>query len=356
MTETARSNSKTVNLALQGGGSHGAFTWGVLDMLLEDGRLAVEGLTGTSAGAINACALVSGMEKGGAEEARATLRRLWRAVSRLATFAPLPTPLDKLVFGNAIEHTPGFMAWDVVTRFLSPYDFNPLDINPLRDVIRRQIDFDAVHRCERHKLFITATNVHTGKARVFSGEEVTPDAVMASACLPLLYQAVEIDGEPYWDGGFMGNPAIYPLHASTQSEDIVIVSINPLERPGTPRTAREILDRMNEITFNASLLAEYRAIEFVQRLLDQGKLPRGGPGGYKRVRVHRIPADEALKELSASSKYNADWGFLTTLRDAGRQITRAWLDATFEDIGVRDTVDLRREIAPRQIGREETAP
>jgi NTE family protein len=340
--------TKTVNLALQGGGSHGAFTWGVLDALLEDGRLDFEGITGTSAGGMNGAVLVSGLARGGAEEARAALRTFWRSVARLSRFASVTTPLDRLIAGYNIEQTPGYVWLDLMSRFFSPYDLNPFNINPLQGVLERCVDLEAVQSCGVPRLFISATNVHTGKARIFGGLDITYDAIMASACLPMMFQAVEIDGVPYWDGGYMGNPALYPLHRTTKTEDLVIIQINPIERAETPRTSQEIMNRLNEITFNASLIDELRAIEFVQRLIDQGVLPQGNSPesgkNYKRVRLHRIPADEALKDLPASSKFNADWGFISFLHDAGRAAGKMWLEATFEHIGVRDTMNVDSQI------------
>lgn len=334
--------SKSVNLALQGGGAHGAFTWGVLDYLLEDGRLSFEAISGTSAGAMNGAALISGMVTGGPDGARETLHRLWRAMSRLARLVPVQTPIEKLIWGNDLDMSPSYIMWDAATRFFSPYDSNPFDLSPMRGIVERIIDFDAIHACRSHKLFISATNVHTGKVRVFSEKDVSVDAVMASACLPQVFQAVEIDGVPYWDGGYMGNPALFPFYRTTGTEDVVIIQINPIERKETPRTAREIMNRMNEITFNSSLIAEFRAIDFVNRLIDDGKLKHGGPDGYKKIRLHRVAADEALKELSASTKSNADWDFLQGLRDGGRLAAKAWLDTHYDAIGKTGTMDVKK--------------
>jgi NTE family protein len=342
---------KAVNLALQGGGSHGAFTWGVLDALLEDGRLDIEGISGTSAGGMNGAVLVSGLNKGGPDEARAALGRFWRAVARLSRIASLTSPLDRLIVGYNIEQTPGYMWADLMSRFLSPYDFNPFNINPLRGIVEHAVDLKAVQSCMAPRLFLSATNVHTGKVKIFGGKEITVDAIMASACLPTLFQAVDIDNVPYWDGGYMGNPALFPLHHNTVTEDIVIIQVNPIERKETPRTSQEILNRLNEITFNSSLIDELRAIEFVQRLIDQGILPHGtetaSGKSYKRMRMHRIPADEALKNLPASSKVNADWGFISFLHDAGYRTGKAWLEATFDLIGVQDTMNIEKQITPQ---------
>jgi len=333
---------KNINLALQGGGAHGAFTWGVLDKFLEDDRLRIDAITGTSAGAMNAVVLASGMQAGGEEGARESLEAFWYAVSRKARFSPVQrSPLDMLLGQWSLDHSPSYLFFDVMTRFSSPYEFNPLNANPLRDVVGEIVDFDRVHACSQMKLFIAATNVFTGKIRVFSEKEVTLDAVMASACLPQMFQAVEIDGEPYWDGGYMGNPPLYPLFYATDTPDVVLIQINPLERRKVPKTAREIVNRVNEISFNSTLLRELRAIDFVTRLIEEGKLSRQD---YTRVFMHRIAADE-LKPMQASSKLNAEWVFLTNLKDLGRKTAEEWLDRHYDDVGNRSTLDLRSEIS-----------
>ena len=332
---------KKINLALQGGGAHGAFTWGVLDWFLEDSRFQIDAITGTSAGAMNAVVLASGLEAGGEEGARASLEAFWSEVSREAQLSPIQrSPLDKFLGEWSLDHSPSYLFFDVVSRFSSPYEFNPLNANPLRDVVERIVDFDKVHCCAGVKLFIAATNVFSGKIRVFREKEVTLDAVMASACLPQLFQAVEIDGEPYWDGGYMGNPPLYPLFYETDTPDVVLIQINPTERRQVPRTAREIVNRLNEITFNSTLLRELRAIDFVTRLIEEGKL---SDEEYVKVHMHRISAED-LKPLQASSKLNAEWRFLTHLRDLGRETAKKWLDRHFDDIGHRSTFDLRSEL------------
>ena len=335
-------NRKRINLALQGGGSHGAFTWGVLDALLEDGRLGFAGISGTSAGAMNAVALADGYCRAGPEGARACLHEFWAEIARHGRFSPIRrTPAD-LWFGNyGYENSPSYRLFDIFSRIFSPYDTNPFDINPLRDVVVKQIDFDHVHACSAFKVFVSATNVHNGKVRVFSGPEIDADAVMASACLPTLHKAVEIGGVPYWDGGFGGNPVLYPFFYETDTEDCLLVQINPIERETTPRTAQEIQDRMNEITFNAGLLREFRAIEFVRRLVADGRLDGTD---YRAIRMHRIAADPVVKDLSASSKLNAEWAFLTEMRDLGRAAAQDFLDAHFDDIGVQPSLDLSAEV------------
>src|SRR6056297_3926169 len=330
---------KPINLALQGGGAHGAFTWGVLDYLLEDGRLRIAGVSGTSAGAMNAVALADGYTRAGPEGARAALDQFWRAMSASAQHTPLQrTPMDRLTGNWGLENNPFYHFMNALTGVASPYQLNPMNINPLRDLVEESIDFEMVRKCTAFELFVSATNVETGRVKVFPRERLTADMVMASACLPHLHQAVEIDGVPYWDGGYMGNPALFPFHGRTGTDDTVVVQINPIERRGAPKTPQEIRNRLNEISFNGSLLKELRAIDFVDRLIAQGKL---STEDYAQVRVHIIENQEALKPLGASSKMNAELAFLSHLRDLGRETAAQWLDRNFEAIGQRSTVDLR---------------
>ncbi|MYN15066.1 patatin-like phospholipase family protein [Pusillimonas sp. TS35] len=333
-----QAKTKSINLALQGGGSHGAFTWGVLDRLLEDERITIEGISGTSAGAMNAVVLADGLHKSGREGGRTALRAFWKAASRTAGISLLQrTPWDRFTGNWSLNASPGYMMLDLVSRFASPYELNPFNINPILDFLRAHIDFDAVQCCAGIKLFIPATNVRTGRVRVFTNQELSPEAVMASACLPQLFPAVEIDGEAYWDGGYTGNPALHPLIYQCDARDIVIVQINPIDSPELPRTSREIQDRVNEITFNSSLLAELRAIRFVARQLEAGHLD---PAQYKRMLMHRIAGEEELKAMDASSKLNTEWKFLQTLHDGGRRAADAWLETHFDQIGVDSTLDL----------------
>jgi NTE family protein len=341
MQQPAAPATKRINLALQGGGAHGAFTWGVLDYLLEDGRLEIEGISGTSAGAVNAVMFADGMARGGKAEARQRLADFWRAASLGGNLPPLQRAvIDRLFSFMPVEDSPAKLWLGAFSRFLSPYDINPLNINPLRDLIERFVDFEAVRACDRLELFVSATNVQTGRVKVFARDQISADVVMASACLPFLFQAVEIDGVPYWDGGYMGNPVIFPLFRTTRTDDVLVVQINPIVRYETPTTAQQIMNRVNEITFNSSLLAELRAIEFVGRMVDQGRLPRGsGPDEYRRIHVHRVALDGGGK-LDAASKLNTDFDFFEMLRDDGRRAAAAFLDAHFDDIGARSTIDL----------------
>lgn len=330
--------TKLINLALQGGGSHGAFTWGVLDALLADERITLEGVSGTSAGAMNAVVLADGLMRGGRDGARRHLRKFWMALSRAACASPLRrSPLDILTGNWSLDYSPAYLALDATSRMLLPYQTNPLNINPLRDLLIDVVDFDRVRRCDAIRLYISATNVHTGKVKVFHGAHMTPDMVMASACLPMLFQAVVIDGQAYWDGGYMGNPALFPFFRHSRSDDIMVVQINPVERPEIPDTSQEIINRMNEITFNSSLLREMRAIEFISRLIDKGRLTGDK---YRRVHLHVIGNETVLNPLGASSKMNAEPAFLNMLHDAGMRTAQQWLDDNYDKIGTESTVDL----------------
>jgi NTE family protein len=333
---------KFINLALQGGGAHGAFTWGVLDRLLKDERIAFEGISAASAGAINAAVLAGGLAEGGRQGAKRALAKLWRRIAHLGSLTPLqPSLADRLSRNHSLDTSPAFMLFDLVTRLFSPYQFNPFNYNPLRQVLTETVDFDALRsgRCPV-KLFLSATNVRTGKIKVFENDTIGPDAVLASACLPLMFQAVEIDGEHYWDGGYMGNPAIFPLIYGCDSRDVVIVHINPLERAKLPTTATEIMNRINEIGFNSSLMREMRAIAFVTKLIDDGKIL---DNSMKRMLVHGIEAADVMAELGALNKLNTDWDNLTHLMKVGRERAEAWLQKNFSQLGEGSTVDIREE-------------
>ena len=330
--------TKTIDLALQGGGSHGALTWGVLDRVLEDERLEISGISGTSAGAMNAVVLAQGFHQGGRDGAREALAAFWRAVSDAARLSPVQRNWWNRITGNFnLDRSPGYLFFDNLTRLFSPYELNPLDINPLRDLVADTVDFDSVNECARPKIFVTATNVRSGQARVFTQPHLSVDTIMASACLPSVYQAVEIDGEAYWDGGYIGNPALYPLVDQTDCRDIVIVQINPMTRYELPRTGREILNRVNEISFNSSLIKELRAIQLLHKLIDAEGLETER---YRDMRIHLIHADEELQDLDSSSKLNAEWEFLSHLYERGRAWADHWLEANFDGLGVRSTFDL----------------
>lgn len=332
-------DGKPINVALQGGGAHGAFTWGVLDCLLEDGRIAIEALSGTSAGAMNAVVLADGMMAGGRDGAREALERYWHAVSQAALTSPFqPTVWDALYGNWSLDNNPGFVFFDFLSRLASPYQLNPLNLNPLRTIMETVVDFERLRHCDRVKLFISATNVRTGRVKVFRHDELCPEAVLASTCLPQLFRAVHIGDDIYWDGGYLGNPVLFPFFYRCTSPDVLVVQLNPFTREQEPTTAMEITDRLNEITFNSSLLAEFRALNFVAQLVEKGSLDNSR---YKRVLLHLISGAEILKQFTVSSKFNANWCFLTELRDAGRESARHWLQQNFEHVGVRPTVDVR---------------
>lgn len=329
---------KPITLALQGGGSHGALTWGVLDRILEDPRICITEISGTSAGAMNAIVLADGYETGGREGARAALHDFWKAVSDAARFSPIQrTPMDRLAGNYNLDASPGYLFFEGLSRMFSPYELNPTGINPLRDLLEKQVNFDRVNNCRDIKVHVTATNVRSGQARIFSRGEVTLDAIMASACLPQMYPAVEIDGQHYWDGGFSGNPALLPLIESDSTADVVIVQINPIIRRDLPMSARDIINRTNEISFNTALIKELRAVYLMQRLIAAEGL-QVGPAG--RTYLHMIHAEEEVQDLAASSKLNAEWSYLELLFNRGRGWADRWLEVHFDAIGVGATLDL----------------
>lgn len=342
-----KDSSKTVNLALQGGGAHGAFTWGVLDALLEDGRVDFEGVCGTSAGAMNAVVLAHGWLRNGRDGARDALARFWDDIAAEgAIWSPVRPPADALAWfgvdaGTGVAMTHAIL--ETWTRLFSPYQFNPWDFNPLRRILERHVDFEALAAPRCQKLFICATNVRTGKVRIFANEEVSVDALLASACLPQLFKAVEIDGEAYWDGGYMGNPALYPLFYQTRSADIVVVHVNPIHRDAIPKTPAEIANRVNEISFNSSLLREMRAIAFAAKLVDEGWLKDEYKDRVRHMLMHSIRDDTVMGDIGIASKLNPDRGFLHGLRDHGRRVAQAWLTRHYDDLGHRDSVDLHTE-------------
>jgi len=339
-----RKQAKPVNLALQGGGAHGAFTWGVLDRLFADERLRVEALSGTSAGAMNATVAAQGYHQDGRAGARRALDAFWQAIARAGRASPLRrSPFDMATGTWSLDHSPAFMWLDLLQRLASPYDLNPLGLNPLREVLEEAVDFAAVRACTELKLFVAATNVETGRARVFTREEMTADAVMASAALPFVFHAVEVAGQYYWDGGYVGNPVLFPFYEHCTAEDIVIVQINPIYRPGVPKSAREIMSRVNEITFNSALMKELRAFHLITEMLEHHEIPEAN---RRALHIHMIEARKKMRPLGASSKLNTEWAFLQHLRDIGREAAGRWLDANFEMIGQRSTLDI-----PAMFGR-----
>jgi len=329
----ATAGKKVVNLALQGGGSHGAFTWGVLDRLLEEKRLKFEGITATSAGAVNAVVLADGLAAGGRGGARDALRLYWQKVSEISSRGIFKTDKANSDFG--LENSPGFLFVESLTFFASPYQMNPFNYNPVKDLLAEAINFERVRQQRAVKLFICATNVQTAKAKIFAGKDLGVEHLLASACLPLMMHAVEVDGEFYWDGSYAGNPAIFPLVYDCEARDIIMVHITPAERPGVPTTSPAIMNRTQEISFNTSLIREMRTIAFLNKLIDNDRV-----SGAKRMLMHLIEAEDLIRGFSWSSRLNGDWDFLMHLHAMGRERADKWLATNFDHLGKQSTVDL----------------
>jgi len=341
MSRGPKNNRKRLNLALQGGGAHGAFTWGVLDRLMRDGRIFIDGISGTSAGAMNGVVFTDGFIKNGREGAIDSLQAFWKAISERAIMTSAHTQLPWFMQTGEnrwnVDDSPAFMMADWVTRMFSPYQINPLDLNPLRDILSEMVDFKTLRGRKDIKLFVSAANVRTCKLKVFKTDEMYVEALLASACLPLMFQAVEFQGEHYWDGGYLANPAISPLIQHCVSKDVLIVQINPMNRPKVPTTAREILNRINEVSFNATLAREMSGIATISNLIEEGKL-KDTP--FHQVNFHMIAAEEEMSHLGASSKFNADWKFLSYLYELGVETTDTWLAENFDKIGEESTLDM----------------
>ncbi len=337
---------KRINLALQGGGSHGAYSWGALDAILEDERLEIAGVSGASAGAMNAVVMASGLLAGGRAGAREKLAQFWRAISLEGSpGAEIPVVDAWVSVWKAMFAPPGVVA--AAADASTPYLFNPLNVNPVRDTLAALVDFEALRTRDGPKLFVAATNVRTGKGAVFHRDVLTPEHVIASATLPHLFQAAVIDGEPYWDGGYSGNPPLWPLFYETDCRDTIIVQINPIARDDVPHTPDAINNRINEITFNASLLAELRAADFVARLIAEGVL---SGDRYRSERLHRIGGDGQLDSYPADSKFDVSWSLLQRLRDLGRENAQTWLAANFDAIGERSTLDVPATLRKTDAG------
>jgi|ERR1700722_13624984 len=336
-----KAKKKSINLALQGGGAHGAFAWGAIDALLADGRIDIEAISATSAGAMNAAVLADALTDGDADYARERLTAFWRAIAEAGQMWNPVKPLHDWT-GRVVpvEQSPLYWMFDAMTRLFSPYQLNPFNFNPLRQVLDQHIDFDKLRRTQGVNVYLCATNVETGKVRIFNRAELTVDTVLASACLPFMFQTIEIDGSHYWDGGYIGNPAIFPLIYESKSCDVVIVHINPIVRHGVPKTAPEIMNRINEISFNSSLMREMRAIAFVTRLIKENKIDAAQ---MKQMLIHSIRDDEAMTAHSIASKLNPDWDFLCQLKASGGATTERWLREHFADIGKRSSVDMQAE-------------
>lgn len=334
-------SEKQISLALQGGGTHGAFTWGVLDRLLADERIDIRAISGTSAGAMNGAMLTYGMMEGGREGARAALSRFWGKIGETARFSPFqPTWLDRLLGEGGLDFSPPYVAADFLSRVMSPYETTLFDMNPLRELLSDYCDFDRVNACRSPLLHVCATHVLSGKIRVFAPGEITVETVLASACLPHMFRAVEVEGEHYWDGGFVGNPPLYPLIRPDLPADIVLVAVNPIHIDRLPRSARGIIDRTNEISFNANVMREMRTIDLITRMLDAGHL---GPGAEKRrLHLHMIGAEQDMARFGASSKFNAHPEFLNELFALGRRTAETWLTGHFAQLGAASTLDVKK--------------
>lgn len=332
---------RRICLALQGGGAHGAFQWGVLDRLLEADVLDIRAVTASSAGAMNGAALVSGLTTGGTVGARKALDKLWRETNRSGGKNVFG---DSSIWSNAM--TPGWLkdsalwrASETLAMSMSPYEFNPFNLNPLKRVLEESIDFEAV-RISDVKLFVAATAVRHAKSRVFRSGEITDQVLLASACLPHLFQAVEIDGEPYWDGGYLANPPLWPLFYEDTPDDVLLITLNAFERAEAPRAAGDIVDRLNEVVFNAPLVAELRAVAFVQELIEEGRLLPSARDHYRHILIHAIEADGWLGDLSLGSKFNTEWTFLNDLKKRGRAAADEWLEHCLGHVGKNSSVDL----------------
>lgn len=347
----------TLDLALQGGGAHGAFTWGVLDRLLDERCIHCAAVSGASAGAMNAVVLANGLLAGGRMGAKDALHTFWKKISQSAHRAPSRNPFHALFLRSDALASPwstygpwgaSLAYWSTVaetfTRTFSPYEWNPLNYNPLLELLTDTVDFERLRRAEGIRLFISATSVRTGALKVFRNAELTAHAVMASACLPQLFQAVEIDGEAYWDGGYLGNPALLPLIAESEPSDLLIIQLNPPIREERSRTAVGISSRLNEITFNASLMKELRGVTLLKQALDEEPPDHAFKhplfNQVRQLRLHRIAADERTFSLGAGSKLDPEWEFLLDLRGQGQRAADAWLARHASDLGQISTLDL----------------
>ncbi|MBS1197680.1 MAG: Patatin [Proteobacteria bacterium] len=332
-----KNNPLLINLALQGGGAHGAFTWGVLDYLLEDGRLEYDGISGTSAGAMNAVVFANGLLNGGADGARHALSEFWTAVAKSLPFEVAVRSAD----GESVSLAPGLKLMLQWSHYLSPNQLNPLDIDPLRKIVSERIDFERLRRNRKLKLYIAATNANTGKLRVFHRHELSVDTILASACLPTMHRAIEIDGEPYWDGGYSANPAIFPLFEECKSRDILMVLLTPLRHKGDPHSAGEIKSRILEIAFNSTFLREMRTFAQLQEYVSRQWFPIGRfERRIAKTHFHVIEAEDIIRELPSETKLAANKWFFEMLRDCGRERAKAWLDANARNISKRSTVQL----------------
>ncbi len=336
----ALSGCKTVNLALQGGGSHGAFTWGVLNRLLDDEQLLIHSISGVSSGAMNACVLASGYLKGGREAAREALSSFWCSVSAKYKdmFATSPATIWNKVVG--IDYPGPIDTYLSLTENFSPYQLNPFNLNPLRDILIECVDFDTLQKSKAIGLHIGATQVRTGKMRVFTNSEISVDVLLASACLPSLHQAIEIDGEPYWDGGYSGNPPLFPLIFDSKYPDILVVLLQPLLRDSLPTTVDEIRKRTHELSFTNTFLREMRAIALSKERIKKNWMTHGElERRMKRLNIHLIE-DMSFEKMDSSSRYYAEADFMQDLYYRGIETAELWLQDNYESITRRSSADL----------------
>ena len=330
---------KKIGLALQGGGSHGAFTWGILEKLLETDLFEICGITGTSAGAMNAAITIAGFENGGGKGAIELLEKFWKNISETSRYSALqPSWLDNKLFSGGLEFSPGYQLFNAFSNFVSPYQFNPLDVNPLRSILVDLIDFNVLNQSPI-SLFVSATNVKTSKPKIFRSPDITLNTLMASACLPLLFKSVEINGDYYWDGGYLGNPSLSPLINFTDTIDILLCKVNPIEINFIPKKAHEIQDRINDISFNSGLMNEMRTIYYHNKLLRMGVSIDNHP---REIFMHEIAADQKLQEYSYSSKFNTTWIFLNNLRMKGRESAEKWIQHHYEKVNHESTLDVEK--------------
>lgn len=336
----AKTETKKIAIALQGGGAHGAFAWGVMDRLLEDGRFDIRGISGTSAGGMNAASVLQGLIKGGPEEARNTLKTYWQSMSefskKTSPFIMGMNPFDKKMGNFNLDHTLGFVLMGMIQSQMSPYEFNPHNMNPFREFVTNFFDFDLIRQHKERRIFLGATHVRTGKIKVFTNEDFSPDTLLASACLPFIFQSVKVKGEYYWDGGFIANPAIYPVIQNTDANDVVLIQLTNSHCGNLPKTRAEVVNRFKEITYNGCLVREMRAIHFITKLIDDGIIP---PGKQKRVNMHVIKNEEAFEGLNLTSALNTDIDFLTTLFERGRATADLWIKDNFDRVGKTHSLD-----------------
>lgn len=332
---TQSSGHKHLSLALQGGGVHGAFSWGVIDQLLIDGRIAINAISATSGGAMMAVVMAQGLHEGGPEGARERLKQFWKKVSIASSMFPLRMQVvDKFLGNVGIDLSPSSIALDYITRIFSPYQFNLFDLNPLRGIVDEMVDFGMINRKCPVPLYINATHARTGKSVIFDDKHLSLDAVMASCCLPFIFKTVEVNGEPYWDGSFSGCPPLTPLTEKHHTSDLLLVQIHPSYVEEVPTAAADILDRATEMSFHSVLLHELKNIALTNQLIASGALDQ------KPVYIHRIESQEMLASMGRSSKLNADWDFLVYLHDLGVQAATDWLEEHYDTIGRSSSLDV----------------